>query len=316
MSWLKNLRDLGDSYLNYKAYEIYSNAWSSYKSGDFEQALNDLKRVPRKHFTSIENNSMGFPAIEVEAIEGLIYFGMGDYKKAKKLLEFPVSWAVDDCLENTNGSPIRIMELIPDIYYKYGLAYWRTGDTKKGVEYIIKAFNHEKNNLWYIIKIILIYASEDDLYSVDFYTESLCKCYNSNNDLHREQLHEILQNEKMWANFPQAFERYLRKLRSENIIDDHFFHSKIGISKGNNILSENNKSKLLKLVVNNEMPKVFDELLLQSSEKPDIFNQVIILFNNYNKMLTEIRAGVIDKADETLYLNKIKLSVIELIRDL
>ena len=74
------------------------------------------------------------------------------------------------------------------------------------------------------------------------------------------------------------------------------------------------KDEFKELIVKAEYQKLFEELLKYTkNNSSDLYNEVIMYFSRFNTLKTESRIGILSKEDESLEMNKIRNSLLELI---
>lgn len=292
MDW-KKLRDAGWMMLIVKQLNHYGKAWELIDKADYEEAQDNVSRVSVR--AEINGTPSGIPSEELNIAKGIIQYGLGNYEEAKKLLDWSVSYSKKYGLENDELSPIDIRERESQLYFVYGKTLWFLGNQSEGESYIVDSYNTDKDNLKHLIFLVLIHAINGNMNSVDFYSKEVAKCYNSNNQYHRKNLHTYIHKMPAWEKHPKSFERFLRILKFHNIVDSHLLHSKLGITPQKASIEKSEKTQILNKIVENRIDEALDLVLVKSRDKPDIYNQAMILFNNYNKVKMEIRTGIISQ---------------------
>ncbi|HOY17294.1 MAG TPA: hypothetical protein PLC89_08375 [Haliscomenobacter sp.] len=293
----------------------YSEGLKLIENGKYAEAKTILQTVSVRMILS-DGVPLGICKEELYSARGYAEFGLGNYSKANELFKESINIIEKYGFENSSIKKQEAKIRLSNLYAAQGKTIIFLGEISEGVSYLIKSFNTDNNNIESLFYIITLYAKRNEVELFDFYTKEIAKCYNDEYPNHRKSLHYHTNNNTIISGNKTIYERFLRTLRSFNLIDDHFLHSKIGRSLPQNTLSAAEKQKILNEIVQNNISSAFELLLFASKNKPDVFNSTMLLFNNYNKVVMEVRIGVIAKDDENLILNKIKLSMIQLSNDL
>jgi len=281
----------------------------------FAEAKSIFKTIQKRVQIESDLPPVGIFKEELNSAKGFAELGLKNYQEAHKLFSETINRIEKYGFENSKITKETANNKLSNLYVGQGKSLIFLGNTTDGVSLLVEAFNTDNNNIEALFFIVTIYSLTNEINSVDFYTKEIAKCYNDQYSTHRKSLHYHINNNTISDN-KSAYERFLRILRSFNLIDDHFFHSKIGKALPQNSLSANEKQGILNEIVQNNISSAFELLLSASKNKPDVFNSTMLLFNNYNKVTMEVRIGIIAKDDENLILNKIKLAMIQLSNDL
>lgn len=312
MDW-EELKNIGTAALITKQWNIYKQAWQLYNNSEYEKALEQIKRVTQRII--LRGMPAGIPKIELNLAKGLIFYELEDYKNSINFLTKFVNDYEIKGAQNDTYSCINVLDKIHLGYYYLGKAYWFSDFKKEGDNFIIKGYNLSKDNLNFILELAFYYAVDKNIENSDFYTNEVCKTYTKENSNHRKHIHNYVNKyEKLWRKNTTYYERFLRILKSNNLIDEYTIISKLGEqSYKQNGFTKNLTEQVLQLIIKDDVSSALDLLLKNSKDKPTIFNTLMILFNNYNKVKMEIRTGIIDKTEENIILNKIKVKILELV---